>query len=67
MSYETYFIGSTNDIEIDELRNDFTSQFENDASVSFTLRKLNGDSVGGVIWPLMFDYVPESNGRSLPS
>jgi hypothetical protein len=61
--YETFFIGTSNEIEIEGLKDDEAGLYENAATITITANHLNGNPVGGVSWPLVFDYEEGTNGN----
>ncbi len=56
------FIGTTNALELDELQNEVTGEYINNAGVTVTLRDANDAEVAGATWPMAMSYVADSDG-----
>lgn len=59
----TAFVGNTNLLTLEGLKDHITGSYINDASVEVTVKDKNGTAVTGQTWPEPMDYVPGSNGN----
>lgn len=56
------FVGNTNLLELNGLKNEAAGAFVNDASVTVTIKDAEGANVSGAVWPMTMVYVEASDG-----
>lgn len=58
----TAFVANTNVLDLTGLKEEITQAFINNATVTVTIKDIDGTNVTGETWPFPMDYVAASDG-----